>query len=117
MSNTEVFIFYTTDESFDFGDGICPEYTKHGFSIEKDDNNTFLIDTLKGFNDFRDAEKCETLEQLADYISFNSKYVIEDEYDSSRTNYKRLQILYKKIKRQINSKVVDINVKKERIAV
>lgn len=117
MASVEEYIFYTTNESFDYGCGTCYEHTKHGFSIEKDDYNNFNIDTLKGFNDFRDVENCETLEQLADYISFNSKYVVEDEYDKFNSNFRKLKRLYKQLVLQIKSKVTVINNKDERIAV
>lgn len=73
MKYTTDYIFYRTDESFDYGDwswgGTCYEYADHGFSIEMDTDDNIYIDTLEAYGDFTEMnDKCKTLEQLKQYI-------------------------------------------------
>lgn len=121
MENQTVkFIFYITDESFDYGAGTCYQFCEHGFSIEFNENDFPLIETLQGFNDFKDVEKCQTLIELADYISFNTKHIIEDEYDTYCTNFRKLARLYRIIVNYLSGKRIRNKSNfelKERIAV
>lgn len=52
------YIFYETDDSFDYGDcgRTCYRFTKHGFTIDVNSENGLDIKTLKGFGDYHDIQ-------------------------------------------------------------
>lgn len=67
------YIFYQTDESFDYGDwswgGTCNEYANHSFEIEIDSNDNIDMSSFQAFGDFEEMNyKCKTLEDLKNYI-------------------------------------------------
>lgn len=69
------FIYYTTDESFDYGDfagGTYHQVCLHGFSIELTKDDKPLIETLDGYGDFAvEINEIKTLKQLKDFILKN----------------------------------------------
>lgn len=89
------YIFFEEDASFDYQGAFgtethhCKDY--HGFEIEIPVDDKLDVKTLRGFGAFSDVEKCETLEQLYDYIEKNKKYVRENEDEI--TSYTRLECL------------------------
>lgn len=85
------YIFFETDSSFDFQGGTYYCTDKHGFSIEINADNKINIDSIEGFGAFEDAEKCETLETLFEYIEKNKGYVTENEDEDMK--YTRLELL------------------------
>ena len=67
------YIFYQTDESFDYGDwswgGTWEEYANHGFEIEIDNNDKIDMSSFDAFGDYEEMnDKCKTLEDLKSYI-------------------------------------------------
>ena len=67
------YVFYQTDESFDYGDwswgGTCYEYANHGFEIEIDHNDNIDMSSFQAFGDYEEMNhKCKTLEDLKNYI-------------------------------------------------
>lgn len=67
------YIFYQTDESFDYGDwswgGTCNEYANHGFEVEIDNNDNIDMSSFQAFGDYEEMNhKCKTLENLKNYI-------------------------------------------------
>lgn len=66
------FIFYSTDESFDYGDfpnSTCYSTGLHGFSIEITKDDVPLLNTVDGFGDFADAkDHAKTYKDFANYI-------------------------------------------------
>jgi hypothetical protein len=66
------YIFYETDESFDYGDwswgGTWEEHANHGFEIEID-NDKIDMSSFNAFGDYEEMNhKCKTLEDLKNYI-------------------------------------------------
>ena len=73
------YIFYTTDESFDYGDFPNSTYyyeCEHGFKIDID-NPT--MDTFEAFGDYSEMNKLKSLEEIKDYIIAHFKEVQEFE--------------------------------------
>ena len=66
------FDFYTTDDSFDYGDfpgGTCYQLGYHGFYIDADNDNRLDLDSLKGYGDFaRMEDDISSLEDLKEFI-------------------------------------------------
>ena len=67
------YIFYQTDESFDYGDwswgGTWEEYSNHGFEIEIDYDDNIDMSSFQAFGDYEEMNhKCKTLEDLKNYI-------------------------------------------------
>lgn len=67
------YIFYQTDESFDYGDwswgGTWNEYANHGFEVAIDINDNIDMSTFQAFGDYEEMNhKCKTLEDLKNYI-------------------------------------------------
>ena len=67
------YIFYQTDESFDYGDwswgGTWNEYANHGFEVAIDINDNIDMTTFQAFGDYEEMNhKCKTLEDLKNYI-------------------------------------------------
>ena len=67
------YVFYQTDESFDYGDwswgGTWYEYANHGFEIEIDSNDNIDMSSFQAFGDYEEMNhKCKTLEDLKNYI-------------------------------------------------
>ena len=67
------YIFYQTDESFDYGDwswgGTWNEYANHGFEVVIDINDNIDMSTFQAFGDYEEMNhKCKTLEDLKNYI-------------------------------------------------
>ena len=67
------YIFYQTDESFDYGDwswgGTWIEYANHGFEVEIDNNDNIDMSSFQAFGDYEEMNhKCKTLEDLKNYI-------------------------------------------------
>lgn len=66
------FIFYETDESFDYGDfpgGTCFQIGYHGFSIDISDDNKVDINTLTPFGDYTcEMDKITTIDGLKTYL-------------------------------------------------
>ena len=74
------FIYYTTDGSFDYDApwGTETHHVEdwHGFSIEINDDNQVLIDTLEGYGDFAvEISEIKTLAQLKAFILGNMKEI------------------------------------------
>ena len=73
----EKYIFYYTDESFDYGDysgSTCYIYEPHGFEVAIEDNKIDLS-TLIGLGEFEDEVKeIKTLDDLNNFIIENIKY-------------------------------------------
>lgn len=66
------FIYYSTDESFDYGDFPNSTYHctgLHGFSIEITKDDIPLLDTIDGFGDFADVkDHAQNYKDFADYL-------------------------------------------------
>ena len=67
------YIFYQTDESFDYGDwswgGTWNEYANHGFELDIDSNYSIDMTKFQAFGDYEEMnDKCKTLEDLKNYI-------------------------------------------------
>lgn len=62
------YIFYTTDESFDYGDGTCYCIGEHGFSIEIDSDNNVFINSLEAYGDYAEMNDITTLAELKQYL-------------------------------------------------
>ena len=67
------YIFYQTDESFDYGDwswgGTWEEHANHGFEIEIDSNDNIDMSSFNAFGDYEEMNhKCKSLEDLKNYI-------------------------------------------------
>ena len=89
------FIYYSTDESFDYGDfpnSTCHCTSLHGFSIEITKDDIPLLDTVDGFGDFADVkDHAQNYKDFADYLK-NSLDDIqrEDENASSLECFEEL---------------------------
>ena len=73
------YIFYTTDESFDFGDfpgGTCSQTEYHGFSVEIDKENNIDISSLEWFGDYYKTQ-IKTLQGLKEFIKTHLNEVEE----------------------------------------
>ena len=71
------YVFYTTDDSFDYGDcgRTCQVFTKHGFTIEVNSVDGLDIKSLKGFNDYLEIQDyCQNLNDL--------KCIIEHQFEN-----------------------------------
>lgn len=72
----EKYIFYYTDECFDYGDysgSTCYIYEPHGFEVAIEDNKIDLS-TIKGLGEFEDeVKKIKTLDDLNKFIYKNKK--------------------------------------------
>lgn len=79
------YIFYTKDESFDYGDfpgGTCNCITEHGFSIDVNKDDFVDIKTLQPLGDYADSMKdIKTLEELKEFII---KHLDECEDDTGK---------------------------------
>lgn len=76
------YVFYTTDDSFDFGDcgRTCQVLTKHGFTINVNSVDGLDIKTLKGFGDYYDIQKfCNQNLNLLKWIIIRDFDYIQDE--------------------------------------
>lgn len=89
------YYYYTTDESFDYGDGTCQETGYHGFEIDIDKDNNIDLSTLKGWGDFAtEIEKVETLEDFKTFLKNNKPYIQEwDEEISNSEIFDELEII------------------------
>ena len=80
------YVFYTTDESFDYptGYGYATHYVegKHGFSLSIDIDNYIDFSSFDAFGDFGEMEdKCKNLKELKAYILNSFDEIQEsDEY-------------------------------------
>jgi len=95
------FNFYTTDESFDYGDFTYHQNEYHGFSIDLEDDDP-KIETLEGYGDFAtEVENIKTLEELETFIKDNLlKYHDSD----TGTDYKNFTLLLELIKEKLGEK-------------
>lgn len=71
------YIFYTTDDSFDYGDRTWYETGYHGFCIDIDKNDNICMSSLKGYGEFYDIEECKTYKDLYNYIDKHEDYITE----------------------------------------
>ena len=93
------YIFYTTDESFDFGDfpsesrgcsashfhsRTCDQREYHGFSIDIDKENNIDISSLKWLGDYSETQ-ITTLQGLKEFIKTHLNEV--EEIDDSLNIY------------------------------
>ena len=106
MRNYE-FYFYTTDESFDYGDFTHKDIVYHGFTLEldKDDNVDFA--SLEGWGDYsQEIDAIRTAKGLRDYVQEHLDEVLEWDEDENKlcTNYELfcnlIDILDRQIKRE-----------------
>lgn len=100
------YIFYVTDESFDYGDFPGSSYyekNNHGFSIDIDSNNVIDIASLTPFGDFySEMKNIKTLEELKQYLEIKLKEVKEWEIEESQfTNLEIFEELIKFLQQQI----------------
>ena len=82
------YVFYTTDDSFDYGDcgRTCQVLTKHGFTINVNSVDGLDIKTLKGFGDYYDIQDyCQNLTDLK-CIIVQEFEKIQDEYQEQKFN-------------------------------
>ena len=82
--------FYTTDESFDYGDfpnSTCYVTGEHGFTINHDSNTNKLdIESLETYGDYDDMKEIKTLQGLKEYIKSHIDEVKDFDYESKYTN-------------------------------
>ena len=73
------FIYYESDESFDYGDfpgGTYAYFEPHGFKVEIDKNDNVLINTLVGLGDFySEIKKIKTIDEFLKFLFENEKYI------------------------------------------
>ena len=80
--------FFEEDASFDWAGGTHYETASNGFEIDADDETEELkIETLKGYGAFVDVEKCNSLEELYDYIEKNKKYINQNENNAMKYSF------------------------------
>ena len=73
------YIFYTTDESFDFWDfpgGTCNQTEYHGFTVDIDKENNIDISSLKWLGDYSETQ-ITTLQGLKEFIKTHLNEVEE----------------------------------------
>lgn len=109
------YIFYLTDESFDYPTGYGTEtehqYMPHGFEIEDLDMNTF-----NAYGDYEEMnDKCKTLKDLRDYIkshyreignvneSCRELYTDTTYEDESKSNWENFDILLEQIDKKVDA--------------
>lgn len=84
------YIFYTTDESFDYGDfpnSTCYVEAPHGFSIEIDVNNKINLSSLVGFGNYlNEVKSIKTLKDFQKFLKSNLNQVQELDEDAKYTN-------------------------------
>ena len=82
--------FYTTDESFDFGDfpnGTCHQTAEHGFSIEHNGKTNDLdINSLNTYGDFEEMNNIKTLGELKEYLLSHLDEVQDFDFECKYTN-------------------------------
>lgn len=103
------YIFYTTNESFDYGDfpgSTCICFEPHGFEVDIEDGRVDLT-TLQGFGDYGvEVEKVKTLIDLKEFIK---KYKNEI-YDYDETEF------FKKVKKfEELEKILIIELKEQKL--
>ena len=73
------FVYYESDESFDYGDfpgGTYVSFEPHGFKVEIDKNDNVLINTLVGLGDFySEIKKIKTIDEFLKFLFENEKYI------------------------------------------
>lgn len=81
-------IFRTLDASFDYYTPLGAKteiiYEEHGFEWDTDNAGTPIISSLKGFGDFDDVEKCESLSEFYDYLDEAKSYAFLSEEDKNK---------------------------------
>lgn len=99
------YIFYLTDDSFDYGDwswgGTYYCSGKHGFSIEISPDNIPDIDSLEGFGAFDGIrEEVHNSQELIEYIEHNSEEIQEWAEESGLSNRERFEELVELLKQE-----------------
>ena len=101
------FYFYTTDESFDYGDFTHKDIVYHGLTLELDQNDNVIIDSVEGWGNYAtEIDAIKTAKGLRDYIQEHLDEVLEWDEDESKmfTNYELfcnlIDILDRQIKRE-----------------
>lgn len=82
----EKYVFYKTDESFDYGDFPNSTYhceAEHGFNIDIDNPS---LETFEAFGDYADMNDLKSLAEIKDYIIAHLKEVQEFEEGLFYTN-------------------------------
>ena len=81
------YIYYKTDDSFDYGDFTHHEITEHCFEIDIDYQNQININTLIGYGDFTNIEqKIKTARDFYNFLKENMDKVEEIEQDTAFSN-------------------------------
>lgn len=99
------FIFYKTDESFDFGDfpgSTISIKDVHGFDIEIDRYDNVDLTSLTGFGNFSYFSKIQSLNQLKTEIINNLSDIDEFPDKSTFTNIEVFQDFIKILERNEN---------------